>query len=95
MFYLPELEQGILRMFSNQALFFIGYSTQHSNSEAEKILRRLPAQIVDHRLRFLFAPFHHRPPRRPSLGRPRRLVSLPSQGAWKRLSTTIGHLRPP
>ena len=45
MFYLPELEQGILRMFSNQALFFIGYSTQHSNSEAEKILR-LPAQIV-------------------------------------------------
>ena len=55
MFYLPELEQGILRMFSNQALFFIGYSTQHSNSEAEKILRCLPAQIVDLRLRFPFA----------------------------------------
>ena len=64
----------------------------HSNSEAEKILCCLPAQIAGRRLTLPFVRLH-RPPHRPSLVRPRLLVCLPTQGAWKRLSTTTGRLR--
>ena len=64
----------------------------HSNSEAEKILCCLPAQIAGRRLTLLFVRLH-RPPHRPSLVRLRLLVCLPTQGAWKRLSTTTGRLR--
>ena len=53
-------------MFGNQALFFICDSTQHSNSEAEKILRCLPAQIVGRHLTPPFALFH-RPTRQRDL----------------------------